>query len=206
MRKGFSLAEAVVAIAVLLVGVVSIISLGIAATGQARQTKAHGVATELAREGVEVFRGMRDGNWLISEDGGTPVSLTSGTDYTAVLEWNSTPNTWTLDYSADSLGNCGGGFDCTRIYEQDVSPYAYAQFNAPPVGWTETQYQRLLQLFPICRSTTYEDIETLLNADGLTCAAGDEQVGQRVISTVQWTENGVTKTSQVETQLYDWKY
>lgn len=210
MKKGFSLVEAVISVTVLLIGVISITSLGVAMLTQARLTNKTVVANQLAREGIEVVRSVRDGNWLLSEDGmlvDFRADLSSKNDYTAVPEWDSTSNIWVMDFLPFEFGDCGTGFDCTRIYQRLNPPYEYAQFVASPgADWEETPYQRLLYLFPICRSTTDELTEAPLTVDYTDCGATQEVVGIDIQVHMQWVDNGQTKTTMLQEYVYDWKY
>lgn len=211
-QKGFSLVEAIISISVLLVGVMAVVSLGIAMVTQARLTNTQVVASQLAREGVEVVRAIRDGNWLTAEDGGGGNwndTLSSGTDYSMVLHWDSIlNNTWTVNFDATDFGNCSTGFDCTRMYANSNPPYDMAQFaSVPPANYVATPYQRLLRLFPICRSLTDETVETFVTSDGVTCSSGtEEQVGIDIQVEVRWEEKGITRSTMVEEHIYDWKY
>lgn len=210
MRRGFSLVEAIMSITILLVGVLAVVSLGIAMVSQARFTNAQVVASQLAREGVEVVRALRDSNWLEAEDAGGVDwndGLFLGTDYSAVLEWDSSLNAWVVDFDAIDFGSCATGFDCTRLYS-NTATFESAQFSAvPPATWIETEYQRLVRLFPVCRSLADETIETTLTADGTTCISGsEEQVGIDVQVEVRWEEKGISRSTLVEEYIYDWKY
>lgn len=210
MRRGFSLVEAIISITILLVGVMAMVSLGIAMISQARFSNAQVVASQLAREGVEVVRSLRDSNWLEAEDGGGTVwndGLVLGTDYSAMLEWDPGLNSWTVDFDAIDFGNCVTSFDCTRMYS-NTSTFEFAQFaSAPPANWKDTEYQRLIRLFPICRLLADETIETVLIADGTTCVPGsEEQVGIDVQVEVRWEEKGISRSTTVEEYIYDWKF
>lgn len=209
--RGFSLVEAIISLSILVVGVLGVASLGIALVSQARLSNSQAVATQLAREGVEVVRSIRDGNWLAAEDGSVVEfndGLSAATDYSAALEWDSTANVWTLDFNAVGFGDCGSSFDCTRVYQRIASPYEYAQFGSAPSAteWAETPFQRVVRLWPICRSDADELIEAPLTADGTDCAAGESIVGLDVQVRLEWQEKGISKSSEVEEYMYDWKY
>lgn len=211
-NRGFSLVEAVISVSILLVGVLGIASLGIAMVSQARLTNNQALATQLGREGVEVIRAIRDSNWLIAEDGGYAAdfndSLSAKNDYSATPEWDSTTNTWTLDFDPAGFGDCGSGFDCTRVYQRQKPPYEYAQFSSLPsaVDWGATPFQRLLFLFPICRSNADELTEAPLTIDYTECAVGETIAGIDIQAHLQWTERGLSKSIVVEEYIYDWKY
>lgn len=212
MSRGFSLIEAVVSIAILLVGVLAVVSLGLNVVVQSRQTSAKVVATQLAREAVEVVRGQRDSNWLETENNMAidwDFNLHSETDYTLIPVWDTPYNIWSMEFAAVAIGDCGGTYDCTRVYVSTGSPYEFRQFSPSlPASslFSETQFQRLVQTFPICRSQTDETSENTLTTEGVTCSATEDTVGVHVIATVVWSEQGINYTSSVEENLYDWKY
>lgn len=208
-RSGFSLVEAIISLSILLVGVLGVASLGIAMISQARLSNSQAVATQLAREGVEVVRGIRDSNWLAAESGSAvdfATGLSDGADYSLAPEWNPSTNIWTLDFTPQTFGNCFTGFDCTQVYQHTSAPYEYAQFSsAPGADWQITPFQRIMSLFPICRSLADELVEAPLTADLTTCAGGAVEVGIHIQARIQWQERGISKSSVVEEKIYDWK-
>ncbi len=217
-QLGFSLLESVLATGIVLVGVVSIISLSVISLigGQAASNQLE--AVNFAREAMETVRNQRDSNWLAFDSDSTTawnneMYLTSGltNDYSAVV---------TMDYPASSrmkflpnaLGDtCTGAggvtYDCTAIwYDSANSRYIQSVDSSfVPAAYDQTQYQRLVNLYPICRDGT--GAEQIYTGTGGCSSLGKwTQVGIDAIVTVQWSERGGTRTYKIEEHLYDWKY
>src|SRR3989344_8702093 len=64
IKRGFTLIEAIVAIAVISVGFIGSLSLLRYASSQASSLKDQVIAINLAAEGIEIVRNIRDSNWL----------------------------------------------------------------------------------------------------------------------------------------------
>ena len=71
-RKGESLLETIIAIAILIVGTVSMLGMVFAMLIARTAAEYETVATNLAREGIEAVRNFRDTNWInnVAFDGG----------------------------------------------------------------------------------------------------------------------------------------
>jgi type II secretory pathway pseudopilin PulG len=67
-QSGQSLIETIVAIFILVTALVAGLSLALYAVSSSANNKNQIVASNLAREGIEVVRMMRDSNWLMAED------------------------------------------------------------------------------------------------------------------------------------------
>lgn len=163
--------ELIITIGIIVSSVVSILGLVIATTKTSNASKAQILATNLAREGIEIARSIRDNNWL-SMDVGVANSLWNKSlyhegdpgqfDFTAIVSFQ--PPTvppavpgggfWTLLFSEDALGEdrtemyfhptLGLYTQLENINEIDVCPLgAFCDFRA-------IQYWRLLHLNPIC--------------------------------------------------------
>jgi len=68
-QKGQSLIETMVAISVIIIGLFSIFALASFSLSSQGASKTQIVATNLAREGIEVVRNIRDSNWLAIDAG-----------------------------------------------------------------------------------------------------------------------------------------
>jgi len=70
-QKGFTLAEVMIAVFVTLIGVVAVYNLVPRIVRDVAYNNDRFIATQLAAEGVEIVRNIRDGNWLEQRtDGG----------------------------------------------------------------------------------------------------------------------------------------
>ncbi|PIR97618.1 MAG: hypothetical protein COT91_00500 [Candidatus Doudnabacteria bacterium CG10_big_fil_rev_8_21_14_0_10_41_10] len=90
-ENGQTLIETLVAIFLLTTGIIGGLSLAIFALGASDVTVNQIVATNLAREGVEVVRNMRDTNWLEAEDadGLSDCSSDIGVGQECYADWDS---------------------------------------------------------------------------------------------------------------------
>jgi type II secretory pathway pseudopilin PulG len=181
-QNGQTLLEVMLAIGIMIFGIISIISLSITSSVMARRTSKELIATQLAREGLEAVRNIRDGNWLEIEDGITGVNWYDGiynaTDSTAIALFSTTTvgGNWTINFTPNSLTQ-----NSTKIYSDGDNIYRH---KLPSETLTETPYRRLLTITQILDGTDF--------------------VGLNVKSEVQWNDGG-TKSKILEENLYDWK-
>ena len=68
-QKGQSLIETMVAISVIIIGLFSVFALASFSLSSQGASKTQIIATNLAREGIEVVRNVRDSNWLAIDVG-----------------------------------------------------------------------------------------------------------------------------------------
>lgn len=122
VSRGFSLVEALVAIAILLVAVVGPISIIGNSLHQIYYAKDEMLAINLAQEGIEMVRQKRDSNMLANE---APATVTA---------WDSgiTAGTYTVDASSFSIIACAV---CdTKVYKNSNGFYSQGS------GSTATQF------------------------------------------------------------------
>ena len=151
------------------------------------------VAVNLAREGIELAKEMRDSNWLA----GAPFDqgLASGRDYSAAPRWTGGPAeaTFTFDFAPRTMDDDG-----TVITQ--IADAASPGFYANSLTGTPTPWRRLLTFHPICRTASGESV---LNDDE-DCAS-DPKIGIRVESHLQWIRKGQTFDRTMYEDLYDWR-
>lgn len=202
--SGQTVLEAIIAISIIVIGIVSLIALLTTSISASQSSFNESIGIHLAREATEGARYIRDSNWLKIEDGQAVLysdGLRSGTDYTAAYIW-AAPQT-----NPDSAIQ----FNFTDATISDASAQVYTDNNGryrqstTPLGtWTETQFRRWVTLYPICFDTS-TGIETIISSDGSVCP--DLEIGMQVVAQVQWGERGgTTRNRYVETKLYNWKY
>ncbi len=157
-------------------------------------------AGNLAREGVEVVRAIRDSNWLAGRS--FDAGLTGASrDYSGVPVFDPAANSWSIDFTPDAITS-----DWAR-----VSRYVAASGNAViglmvqgatvPVGAVISPYRRLVSVDPLCDNGTGS---YAIVTSGSDCGA-NLKVGIRVTSTVQWATGGAAKTMSVEERMFDWR-
>jgi Tfp pilus assembly protein PilV len=191
IQSGQSLVEMIIAIAIILTGLIGAIALTISNLTGSAEAGTRVVATNLAKEGIEVARNIRDTNWLknLAWDNG----LYSGTDYTAIAVFNPATKQWSLDFSPASVTDAAAKLYLStgNLYLQDVNP---------PAGQA-TLYSRLITLDPICLNGTSK-AETIT---GSACGAGETKIGIRVKAEVAWSQSGRARSLTVEDRIYNWR-
>jgi hypothetical protein len=183
-ERGQSLVEAIIGVTVLVAGVVTALALGIMTVRAGQVSESRTIADNLAREGIEQVRNIRDSNWLAGDTWDT--ELCQASDETAVLALSPVDFTWSLDWSVDSIDSSGA-----ILYTVDDTSanlqYSLQTGGGLPTGSQPTQYRRLLTLHP----------------EG-DCVAG-EATTYTVTSLVQWAENGATHKAELVEVLTNWR-
>jgi len=202
-RHGQSLIEAIVALGIISTAISSALSLAVGSLGAEKDSGATITAGNLAREGIEVVRAIRDSNWLAGN--AWDVGLVSGSsgsfDYTAmpIIDTTSTGANWTLDFTPNASTDASA-----KVYRCTVASCSgmlglFRQFpSAPLTGYSASGYTRVITLNPICKDGTL-----VTNVTG--CLTGNEKIGMRVTAQVTWAFSGRPHTLNVEERLYDWR-
>ena len=210
-RRGIGLLEAMVALLVLMIGIVSIMVLMVSNTTIARNSRDQLIASNLAREGVEIVRSVRDSNWLKIEAiethaDDTPYKWDDGLYGASTISYVAYPvfigNSWELHYSTNN-----GTFPEWKIYWKPATVAGndaiYSQYDAglQPADAVLTKYYRTINTNPICYDGTNENII----ANGLCSDAGNTKVGVQVKVYVAWQDNSTWRQKTLEARLYNWK-
>ena len=194
-QAGQTLIEAIIAVGVILVGIMSAVTLTVATISAARTSDFSVVAYNLAREGIEVARARRDSNWLERERGINRQwddSLYNNTDYTATAEFNPTSNDWSFNYTPDDPTACLNNNTC-RLYRDSNGLYTH---NATG---TASPFYRLVSLLPICQDGT------VITQEGQRCGVTNPKVGVEVRSVVRWREKNRIDESRLIERIYNWR-
>ncbi|MEK7649261.1 MAG: prepilin-type N-terminal cleavage/methylation domain-containing protein [Patescibacteria group bacterium] len=147
------------------------------------------VATNLAREGVELARSIRDSNWLSSrafDDG------LSDTNHCAVL--SAQANQPFVDHF--TFLECKDGFDASfQLYQS-----ADGRYSADAAFGNLSQIFRNIRLDPICLdASNVQSIKT-----DTACDPGTK-IGLQVKGEVGWYYAGQKMTVVLTEQIYDWQ-
>lgn len=210
-KKGFGLVELVMAMLILSIALVGILNLMTYLVKASKVNKDKIIALNLAREGIEVLRNVRDSNWLNgcpvwggscshwTTAGGTATccvwdsGINSLADHTLVLDFDANNNRYILNYTPNDFSSAG-----TLLYKDSVT----GLFVTAPYmtgGSPASEYRRLITVDFICRDANDENEQVITNGD---CGL-QKKVGVQVTSTVQWA-NGDSSVSLVD-KLYNWK-
>ncbi len=220
-QQGVTLLEAVVAIFVLLIGLMSAVVLILSSIISAGKTKNELIAANIAREAIEVIRAQRDSNWLEINTGVSDVEWDAGLYndnggvtlpiYEAVLTIDDAPPVPTLEWSIGYADNPADTFDMNSP-EVDVyyniwagsGDKVYNQYLVPP-GATEikTDFKRLVTTKPIC----YDGVDEAIINTGLDCEAAGEgnKIGIQILVNIQWNEKDKIRSYTQEDRIYNWK-
>jgi Tfp pilus assembly protein PilV len=200
--KGQTLIELLIAMTVIMIGLTAAAALVISNIRLQEISADRVIATNLAREGIEMAKAQRDSNWLAGGAFNAGMSVGSGV---------------TSDYSAiPSVGSSGvfGGFDFTpnnidtdtnytKIVRSTTAAslgmYIQGFESGAPVVGTSTPFLRLLQFGPICADGK------IIGVNGTDCTGHGLIAGVHVTSTVKWTKRGTARQSVIVDDLYDWR-
>ncbi len=190
-ETGQSLVEMIIAIAIILTGLIGAIALTISNLSGSAEAGTMVVATNLAKEGIEVARNIRDANWLknLAWDNG----LSSGADYTAIAVFNPATKQWGLDFLPNSISDAAA-----KLYLS--ADNLYLQNSTPPVG-NQTIYSRILTFGQICFNTSTKT-ETVSDSP---CGGGENKIGIRIKADVAWILSGKSRSLTVEDKIYNWR-
>jgi len=190
LSSGQSLIEAVFAIGILVMIASAILALVSASISGQQESESQIIANNLAREGIEAARNIRDSNWLSNQDWDTGLIDSIGNSQRAVAWFN--PDNGLASWSFDF--NLTPGKDLLFLSSAGVYSHL-AQGNKP------TNFSRQVIFENICRNdaTGQERIT-------FPCAGGETKIGLKVSSQVSWHDQ-VNRPRQVTLQdlFYDWK-
>ena len=224
-KKGQGLIEVITAIYVIVIGLLSIMNLVVFNIQLGGLNNDILVASNLAREGVEVVRNVRDGNWLsgISWDN----NLVFPDDITPLNESNPKNSFYIYNnylYGSEfSYSILPTGISLAKCMS-DQSPIC-------KLGIIKKQGSPNIKFYDILGSNNSSNIESshfyriiyineicLVNADPNNyqeiiksgfkqhCSSdGYSKIGIQVISSVSWNYSFGTKKIEVEDRFYNWK-
>ena len=190
-QTGQTIAELLVACFIILIGLAAILTASISILNTVSVSKDIVIATNLAREGLEVVRNKRDNNWLAGAifDNG----LNFGGQAKNITKLLVNINTVNLNnfVQADSIINCEP--DCV-LYLSPVILYNHT------LG-EKTKFSRLITLTPICKKATdFPDVDI----DCVQPLPGDK-IGIKTESQVGWQQKSSWRIVTLREYLYDWK-
>lgn len=226
--RGQGLLELVFAIGIIVAAVVTTLGLVIATTAASNASKTQVIATNLAREGIEIARGVRDTNWLKIDSGVVGTAWNDGLfllesglyDFTATALFSPPGPTgdgeWTLSFAADTITAPLAvvyRHPVTGLYSQISDP---AQLDCPTnglyCGYEATQFRRLITTNPICwpmgvipGSPNPDELITDDGANQPCIQPGYDQAGIQITSRVEWTERGRSRSTTLIEKMFNWK-
>lgn len=219
------------AIGVVLLGLGALLALTLSNVAASNASRERIVATQLAREALEVVRGIRDSNWLAISNGGVVTCNYQGGSAPA-LGWD----TCLVEATSCTTG-CNGAF----ISFNDLYPYGDASHWTPYAvvftgnrdinqsdyqlfrndqyhqwtqfaggttgsGYSATGFRRLVTLDPVCRDSS----GNVTVAVGAVGCGTNTKIGLRASVEVDWPTaglfGGAVRRSLVMSEfLYNWR-
>lgn len=204
---GQGLLELIIAIGVITVGLFAVWGLFMAQYTAEREAQARVTGANLAREGVELVKNIRDSNWLAIDDN---APCRHGVEI-APCAWDS--------------GLPSGRAIINSIYQATESALLTAvpsfddertRLGLTADGWYDhdaianaTPYRRLLTIERLCCA----DADGNGRCDAVdvdfrvsdACSASEAAVGLQVTSEVRWLFNGQPRESVIQEHLFNWR-
>jgi len=195
-QKGQGLIEALIAIAVILTAVVGGLSLMVSSFAAGEQSANRIIASNLAREAVEIARNFRDSAWLGGEAFDSWL-INPELDYSAVPYYDEVAGHWNFNFLPDDITheNC----DVYIVEDGDMA----GLLNNSALG-QKTIFKRIVMLNPICWDPV--DKEESIAAESDTCIAPLEAIGISVSAQVNWQESRGGHTVTAQEKLYNWRW
>lgn len=201
--SGFTLMEVLVSVTVLSVGVVGAITLLNSSTSMIANSNNKVIAVNLAQEGIELVRNVRDTNFLRITSGVVGASwddnLVQAVGGTNQLKFFCSSMDESISaFPPGSIDACGascqvylyhrGGYRC---YSDDFN----TPYNPPGPGgpFTRDNYSGFSRFITV----------TKVDTDGNPVTTDDDHILATVV--IKWFDKGVAKYLTVNERLYDWK-
>ena len=201
-KQGTTLIEVLVASAALIIGLAAILSSALAFLNVTVFSKNDLIASQMAREAIEVVRNLRDENrlngkafdYLDATD-----TLTTNVDQ-AIIKFANNPfkGKFLIEHIDSAMDNCITDQSCQLHFSPLYNLYGNGNLGDP--NETVVNFYRLL---------TFTAIEC--NADtvfndwiGSICNTG-EIIGLEIKATVKWYKNSQLQSVEVADKLFDWQ-
>ena len=217
-NKAQGILEVVIAISIVVVGLVSIMSLVVFNVTTQDYNHDMLIASNLAREGIEVIRSMRDSNWLDSTKDWDDSIFMEGASYSdknSFIIFNR--SSWDANDFSYGLVSAGVFWeDCIinefgRLYftpiidnsGHEIYNYGYDLDGVLILDARASNFYRLIYINEIC---DVEGVEEILTGYAERCEGeGYSKIGMQIISKVGWMNKGKMRTLEAEERLYNWK-
>ncbi|MBI5037301.1 MAG: type II secretion system protein [Candidatus Kerfeldbacteria bacterium] len=227
-QSGQTLLELIFALGIMITALTATIVLIVSSINASRESRQKLVATSLAREGIELARGIRDSNWVTVQYGICTDSGSGVTNEGLPCTSDSFCGAGTCAHEVWDAGLTGASpaipvitgsspyafdFSVAAFTDQTARIYLNNNFYRQGAGVTgnPTEYHRLVYLNPICHDAG--GAERIVDKfDNYTCGQGGspvaaypETVGYRIISEVRWPDAASNRKVILEDRLYNWQ-
>lgn len=191
--SGQGLMEVIVAIAIITTGITGTVTLTYSNLRSNETSINQIIAANLAREGIEVVRNIRDENWLQGNFWllGLKNITSNTTDYDGNINFDKTTKRWSLDLTPN-------GINAGRLYLDTDGVYSHNTTGTITPYWRNVEVRVTMCQFKNNRNNIVEVAGNCQNYGAWN------PIGIKVISQVQWQEKGQTKNYRLEENLYNW--
>jgi len=188
-QLGQTLLEMIFAMGILMMVVAAVLALSAASIAGEKESESQVTANNLAREGIEVVRNIRDTNWLLKVDWDMGMKPEPSLLKCQPV-FNSGSGTWLVSFPTSQIdSNFLVYLSTTGIYNYDTTG-------------TPTGFYRYLLLNYICQKS---DGSEYAKTDSTNCLNNETKIGLKVQSNVSWQESGKARSVNIEDYLYAWK-
>ena len=177
--SGFTIIEVMIATVIITIGLIGALTLSLASMKFGKISINRVIAANLAQEGIEVIRAMRDDIWLSGDDNpwdNSPFNIAGGSE-DGIVFWNTLSDSWEWD-------STNSGYWSGAKFYLDAQG-RYIQYGSLPSSGTPTNFWRNIIIYD--------------NPDA------DGNPRRRVIVKVKWQEADKFSETQIENWLYNWK-
>lgn len=175
-NRAQSLIESIVAIGIIVIAIVAILSVGLTSLVLGGQSSERVLATNLAREGIEVINAIVSSNRL-DPDQSWPYGMTNNDIY--IIDYNDTVlDTAAMFDGAETIDNCTNCYLC----KQDSDLYTHTNCLSHQV------FRRIVAV------SAGDDL-------GGNCSSCEK----KLVATIYWIERGREHTLNLESHLTDWR-
>ncbi len=190
-QKGFGMVELVITIVILGFGLFSLLNLMSFLVRADRINKIDFIALNLARQGVEVIRNIRDSNWLSGKKWDDGLSL--GNDYSGIVDFDLNTNKWKVDFLPNSIDD-----NYTKLYFNEKEKI----YTHQPIG-KYTNFRRILKLKSICYD--YFESKEIIKDSGNFCSGNEKKVGIYIVSLVAYQNGDFKREVKLVDKIYNWR-
>lgn len=198
---GFTMIELLIALAVFMIGIMAAFSLSLQNLNTTKENANRVIAADLAREGIETVRNIRDSNWLAREANVLDTSLNQ------VVIWDKDLN---ISYSRVNYdGNNLIGFTApivdfnAAINNDEAKLYIKDGFYIHDASGQPSAFRRAINLQSICLDISSK-VESLSGENNLICNSG-VKIGYQITSRVRYTYGSRTNTIDAVEKIYNWR-
>lgn len=218
---GYTLIELVISIGVFTLGIIGVLGLAVSNYSDSQDNVDRVIAVNLAREGLELIKNVRDSNWLKIEANDSCSSSACTWDYGfndsvnyMVMSYNDDFPTFLPSFCNNSIKDCVNTYitngDGVELYINATGNYDHDNTG------TLTKFSRVIKIDRICFREEplvqdgwdphdfeyFEDMNSVL-----VCRENpnDLHVGFALTSYVQWEDDNGTQDVEISSSIYDWR-